>query len=87
MSGLMILGSVPLYNIFAVLILTLESPKRNSESLGKKLHHSIGSIFCNSTLIAIALGLLASLIKLPLPTMATKTMSSLGSVTTPLSNC
>ena len=26
MSGLMILGSVPLYNIFAVLILTLESP-------------------------------------------------------------
>lgn len=86
MSGLMILGSVPLYNIFAVLILTLECPDRqgNTEPLGKKLRRSIGGIFRNPTLIAIALGLLASLIRLPLPTMVTKTMSSLGGITSPL---
>ena len=84
MSGLMILGSVPLYNIFAVLILTLECPQGNTEPLGKMIRRSIGSIFRNPTLIAIALGLLASFIKLPLPTMATKAMSSLGGVTTPL---
>lgn len=84
MSSLMILGSVPLYNIFAVLILTLENPLENTEPLGRKLWHSIGGIFRNPTLIAIALGLLASFIKLPLPTMVTKTMSSLGGVTTPL---
>lgn len=84
MSGLMILGSVPLYNIFAVLILTLECPQGNTESLGKMIRRSIGSIFRNPTLIAIALGLLASFVKLPLPTMATKAMSSLGGVTTPL---
>ena len=84
MSGLMILGSVPLYNVFAVLILTLENPQESTEPLGRKLRRSIGSIFRNPTLIAIVLGLLASLIKLPLPTMVTKTMSSLGGVTTPL---
>ena len=84
MSGLMILGSVPLYNVFAVLILTLESPQESKEPLGKKMRRSIGSIFRNPTLIAIVLGLLASYIRLPLPTMATKAMSSLGGVTTPL---
>lgn len=86
MSGLMILGSVPLYNIFAVLILTLESPHPDgmTEPLGKKLRRSIGNIFRNPTLIAIALGLLASLVRLPIPTMVTKAMSSLGSMTSPL---
>lgn len=86
MSGLMILGSVPLYNIFAVLILTLEcpDPQGNTEPLGKKLRQSITQIFCNPTLIAIGLGLLASLVRLPLPTMVTKSMGSLGGITSPL---
>lgn len=84
MGGLMILGSVPLYNVFAVLILALESPQEAPEPLGKKLKQSVGSVLRNPTLIAIVLGLLASLVKLPLPTIATKTMSSLGGVTTPL---
>lgn len=86
MGGLMLLGSVPLYNVFAVLILTLESPnpQGNTESLGKKLLHSVGSVLRNPTLIAIALGLLASLIRLPLPAMVSKTMASLGGITTPL---
>lgn len=86
MGGLMLLGSVPLYNVFAVLILTLESPHPQgiTEPLSKKLRSSLGSVFCNPTLIAIALGLLASLIHLPLPKMVSKTMSSLGGITTPL---
>ena len=38
LSGLMILGSVPLYNIFAVVILTLESPSQDARSgMGEKL--------------------------------------------------
>lgn len=84
MSGLMILGSVPLYNIFAVLILSVECPGVSTEPLGRKMRRSLGDIFRNPTLIAIVLGLLASLIRLPLPTMVSKTMSSLGGVTTPL---
>lgn len=86
MSGMMILGSVPLYNIFAVLILALECPadKGRMEPLGKKLRRSIIKIFCNPTLIGIAAGLFASLIQLPIPTMLSKTMSSLGGLTSPL---
>lgn len=84
MGGLMILGSVPLYNIFAVLILTVESPKKQTGPLLKKLLGSLGDIARNPTLISIALGLLASLIRLKLPTMVGKTMASLGGVTTPL---
>lgn len=86
MGGLMLLGSVPLYNVFAVLILTLEAPNPTGRSmtLGKRIWHSIVDVFRNPTLIAIALGLLASLIRLPMPTMVTKSLSSLGGITTPL---
>ena len=86
MSGMMILGSVPLYNIFAVLILALEAPNSSAhtDSLSRKLKSSIRKIFLNPTLIAIALGLAASMVKLPIPTMVTKAMSSLGSMTSPL---
>ena len=85
MSGMMILGSVPLYNIFAVLILTLEAPNgADTAHLGHKLRASLGKIFRNPTLIAIALGLLASLIRLPIPAMVDKAMSNLGGMTSPL---
>ena len=86
MGGLMLLGSVPLYNVFAVLILTLECPDAKGQTmpLGKKLCHSIVDVLRNPTLIAIALGLLASLISLPMPTMVSKSLSSLGGITTPL---
>ncbi len=86
MSGLMILGSVPLYNVFAVLILVLECPAdgAHTEPLGKKLRRSVGRIFTNPTLIGIAAGFAASLLRLPIPTMVTKAMSSLGGMTSPL---
>lgn len=86
MGGLMLLGSVPLYNVFAVLILTLECPNSKGKTvpLGKKMRQSVVDILRNPTLIAIGLGLLASLIRLPLPTMVSKTMSNLGGITTPL---
>lgn len=86
MGGLMLLGSVPLYNVFAVLILTLEAPGSpdTAQPLGRKIRHSLWGIFSNPTLIAIALGLVASLLRLPLPTMVCRTMSSLGGITTPL---
>lgn len=84
MGSLMILGSVPLYNIFAVVILLLESPREHSQPLGNKLLGTLGGILKNPTLIAIALGLVASLIRLPIPFMIQKTMTSLGGITTPL---
>ena len=85
MSGLMILGSVPLYNIFAVLILTLESPSADAQQgLGKKLKASLKGIVTNPILIGIAVGFLYSLLRLPMPTLAGKTLTSLASLTSPL---
>lgn len=84
MSGLMILGSVPLYNVFAVLILALEAPKKQDLPLSRQLGDSFLSILRNPTLIAIALGMLASLIRLPVPTMVDKTMERIAVMTTPL---
>lgn len=85
MSGLMILGSVPLYNIFAVLILTIESPSADAQTgMGEKIKASIKGIFTNPILIGIALGFVYSLLRLPMPTIASKTLSSLSSLTSPL---
>ena len=86
MSGMMILGSVPLYNIFAVLILTFESPQglKDAESLRQKLWMSLIKILSNPTLIAIFAGIIASLIHVPIPTMVSKAMSSLGNMASPL---
>lgn len=85
MSGLMILGSVPLYNVFAVLILTLESPSADAHAgISDKLKVSIKGIFTNPILIGIALGFVYSLLRLPMPTIASKTLSSVASLTSPL---
>lgn len=57
LSGLMILGSVPLYNIFAVVILTLESPSQDARSgMGEKLVKSLKGIVTNPILLAIGAG-------------------------------
>lgn len=85
MSGLMILGSVPLYNIFAVLILTLESPAADRQAdLPAKLKSSLWGIVTNPILLGILLGFAWSLLRLPMPTMAEKTLFSLAAMTSPL---
>lgn len=85
MSGLMILGSVPLYNIFAVVILTLESPAMDAKSgMGEKIKKSLKGIVTNPILLGIAAGFVWSLLRLPMPTMANKTLSSLAGMTSPL---
>lgn len=85
MSGLMILGSVPLYNIFAVIILTLESPALDAKSgMGEKIKKSLKGIVTNPILLGIVAGFVWSLLRLPMPTMANKTLSSLAGMTSPL---
>jgi predicted permease len=87
MTGLMILGSVPLYNIFAVLILVLESPDpalSASGSLGTRLGKSMKKIATNPILIGILCGFVFGFFRIPLPTMVFNTFSTLSKMTTPL---
>ena len=82
MAPLMILGSVPLFNIFAVLILMMESPlQRSTPSAGQLLR----GVATNPILMGIIFGTVYALLPFTLPQMVTKTMSSLASLTTPLS--
>ena len=84
MSGLMILGSVPLYNIFAVLILTLENPAQQGQPLAATLKKSVKGILTNPTLLGIAAGFAWSLLHLSMPTMLDKALASIAGLTSPL---
>ncbi len=78
MAPLMILGSVPLFNIFAVIILTVESPQQHGKVTSKLLY----GVLTNPILDGIILGTLYSLLPFGLPTLAQKTLTSLSSLTT-----
>lgn len=85
MSGLMILGAVPLYNIFAVVILIVEAPGgRKGASMKSEVRHSLVDIATNPIILGIVAGLVASLVHLPVPDMVGKGLTSLASVTSPL---
>ena len=77
----LILGSVPLFNIFAVIILTVESPQQHGKVTPSKLLYGV---LTNPILDGIILGTLYSLLPFGLPTLAQKTLTSLSSLTTPL---
>lgn len=82
MAPLMILGSVPLFNIFAVLILMIEAPgeQRATPRPGQLLY----GVVTNPILLGIVAGTVFSLLPVELPTIAVKTLNSLASLTTPL---
>lgn len=85
MSSMMILGSVPLYNIMAVVILMLEGPgSAQTVSLPARLKKSVKGILTNPTLLGIAAGFAWSLAGLSMPTMLNKTLSSVAGLTSPL---
>ncbi len=80
MAPLMIIGAVPLYNIFAVLILTFEG-KIQGEN---KVHSACIEVVKNPIIIAIALGFLYSLLKLPMPKIMESSLDNVARMATPL---
>jgi hypothetical protein len=82
MAPVMIIGCVPLFNIFAVLVLTFEGEK--SADGAEHIKKSIVNIVKNPIIISIALGVAASLIKLDLPEIIDKTLSSFAKMASPL---
>ena len=84
MAPVMILGSVPLFNIFAVAVLTLENPRRAPGGLRGSAAAVARGIVTNPIILGIAAGTLYSALPFGLPVLADKTLSTLGSLTTPL---
>ena len=83
MAPLMIIGTVPLYNIAAVLILSFTGPA--SHGLDKtSLKASVKGIFTNPIIIGILLGMLFSVCRISFPVIITKTVNNISVLATPL---
>ena len=84
MAPLMIIGSVPLYNIFAVIILTLESNSAQKQDTKLRIKTACIGILKNPIIIGIFLGLVASFFNVSLPHMLDKTIQNLSVMASPL---
>lgn len=82
MAPLMIIGSVPLYNIYSVIVLTLEA--ENSGQGKEKIKKALIGIVTNPIIIGIVLGLLVSLLGITFPTVVNKTIQNMASMASPL---
>ena len=80
--ALFLIGAVPLYNVAAVILLTLMAPdgRLNRKTLVKTLK----GIVTNPIILGIAVGLLWSILRLPQPTIFRTTISGVASTATPL---
>lgn len=88
MMPMIIIGCVPLYNIYAVIVLTLESPdSRISTDKGEKLRRAAKGIITNPIILGIIAGCIGSLLNLcdHMPAIITKTLDNLSAIATPLS--
>lgn len=83
MAPLMIIGTVPLYNVMAVVILSFTGPgehKLNKEGLKK----SIMGIAQNPIIISIVLGIAVSLMHVEFPYIVDKTIHNFSVMASPL---
>lgn len=86
MAALMIVGTVPIYNIIAVVTLSLTSPDKNNVKSEKTLFlNTLRGIVTNPIILGIAAGIIWSLLKIPQPVILSKSVSYLANMATPLS--
>lgn len=84
MVALMIIGSVPIYNIVAVLILSLTSPAGGDEKGSKLVKKTLKNVVTNPIILGIVVGLIWSVGRLPLPVILSKSVTYLGNCASPL---
>ncbi len=86
MAPLMIIGTVPLYNIAAVLILSFTAPEK--ETSGgfpcAALKKSVKEIITNPIILGILAGMAVSLLRIDFPAIISKTISNIAVLATPL---
>lgn len=83
MAPLMIIGSVPLYNVMAVVVLSFFQPERKKLDRGV-WKATLKGIVTNPIILGIAAGLLWSALRIPLPSVLEKMVSDVGAAATPL---
>ena len=83
LASLMVIGAVPLYNVAAVLVLVLMRPGRHALGLGS-VAGTMHDVATNPIVLGIVVGLLWTVLKIPMPTMIGKTVSSIAAAATPV---
>ncbi len=83
MAPLMIVGTVPLYNIAAVLVLSFTGPENHGMDR-ETLKKSVRGILTNPIILGILLGMAASLCRISFPVILTKTIGNISVLATPL---
>ena len=81
MVALMIIGTVPIYNVVSVILLSITAP---GERRGNLLGQTLKNLATNPIILSIIAGLLWSLLKLPMPVILGKSITYLGNVASPL---
>lgn len=85
MAALMIVGTVPLYNIIAVLVLSLTAPKDGAQDKKALIKKTIKNVITNPIILGILAGMLWSVLQIPQPVIFSKSVSYLANMATPLS--
>ncbi|MFW5736304.1 MAG: AEC family transporter, partial [Halanaerobium sp.] len=81
LASLVVAFVIPIYNVLAVLVLVLSNPDNKSKNQFKS---SLKSIITNPFIIAIALGIIASLIEFKFPPLLQNTANYFDVLATPL---
>lgn len=81
---LMIVGAVPLYNITAVVLLTVFKPGKKEKLSKETIKNTVYGIITNPIILGIVFGFLASIIKIPNPVIFEKSVHYIGNLATPL---
>ena len=85
MGPMMIVSTVPLYNIYSVLVLTLEVDNGGQKiDLAQKMKDACVNIIKNPIILGILAGTLVSLLHIQFPVVINKTVGTLSSMATPL---
>lgn len=82
LASLMIIGTVPLFNIYSVIVLTFEG-EDNRNQKGKILK-SCKNIVTNPIILAIFAGVVVSFFRIEFPVMINKTIQYLANMASPL---
>lgn len=88
MAALMIVGTVPLYNTIAVIVLSVTASSADGTSKPDRkvlLLKTLKNVITNPIILGIVVGMLWSVLKIPQPVILSKSVSYLGNMATPLS--
>lgn len=83
MAPLMIIGTVPLYNVAAVVILTFTSENNNLDAKAA-IKKSLIGVVKNPIIIGIFAGLVVSLLRMEMPVIISKTVNNFAVLASPL---